>query len=67
MTADIVEVIEMRLFFINDCFKDFHAGAVAVVPAYKEILVIYINCVVLELCIEHKDAFDLLPLCNLAC
>jgi len=51
----------MDLFFIDDRFKQFHAGAVAVVSADQDELVVGVDGIVLEVGVKRKDGLNGLP------
>lgn len=60
---DVVKVVEMQLFFIDDRFNKLHAGAVAVFPANQQELVIGVDGVVLQFRVKGKYLLnDLTPL-----
>jgi hypothetical protein len=57
MAGNIVEVVEMSLFFVDDCLKELHADAVAVLTTHEQELVVYIDGVIFQLCIERENLF----------
>src|SRR4030042_4937959 len=59
---NVVEVVEMDLLFVDDRFKRFHAGAITVLSAHQEELVIGVDGIILELCVKRKDCLGVLTL-----
>ena len=62
MFGNIVEVIEVDLFLVDDGFEEFRADAVAVVAADRQELVVLVDCVVFQLGVKGENDFHFLTL-----
>lgn len=58
MVVNIVEVVKVFLFFVDDGLEEFEADAVSVFAADVEEQVVVENGVVFEVAVEGEDGFD---------